>query len=131
MAEVPTLRRRMPPPAALGAREARSWESVTACRAPDFFDGGSAPLLTAYCRAVAAQDAIAAALAQLEVITTPEAVAVFLQLSARMDVQVKLTIRLASSMRLSQQSGRSADAGKTAQTKGASSAELWSRDATA
>src|SRR5437667_12281908 len=59
---VATLRTRLPVPAGLTPAQAATWRAVVASRPVDWFDGGSAPLLVQYCRCVAVQDALAAAI---------------------------------------------------------------------
>jgi len=122
---VPTLRARMEPPAELTPVQAATWRAVVASRPVDWFDGASAPLLVAYCRAVAAQAVIAVAIDTFGPIA--ERVVEYRKLLDLQDAQAKIVIRLATSMRLSQHARHSVDAATTAARDGQSASKLWER----
>ena len=127
---VATLRTRLPAPAELTAGQARTWRDVVASRPIDWFDAGSAPLLSAYCRADDAQRVLATAIDafDLDSLPTTEGSTTYRRLLALQEAQGKLLIKLATSMRLSQHARRSVDAAATAARDGASSSKLWARD---
>lgn len=122
---VPTLRARMEPPAELTAVQATIWRSVVASRPVDWFDGGSAGLLVAYCRAISAQAVIASAIDEFGPIA--DRVIEYRKLIDLQDAQAKIVIRLATSMRLSQHARHSVDAATTAARDGPSASKLWER----
>lgn len=124
---VPTLRQRMPVPAELTPEQGETWRAVIGSRPVDWFDAGSAPLLIAYCRSISTQKALAAAIDALDgaTLATAEGSQTFRRLLALQDAQVKLAIRLAASMRLSQHARRSIDAAATAARDGHSASKLW------
>lgn len=124
---VPTLRARMTAPQELTPGQAATWRAVVASRPIDWFDGGSAPLLVSYCRAIDVQATLATAIEAFdpEVLATAEGSATYRRLLALQEAQAKLSIRLATSMRLSQHARRSVDAAATAARDGRSSAKLW------
>jgi hypothetical protein len=93
----------------------------------DWFDQGSAPLLVAYCRAIAAQRVLAGKIDAFDanLLTTAEGSATYKRLLALQEAQAKLALRMDTAMRLSQHSRRSIDAAATAAREGQSSAKLW------
>jgi len=126
---VPTIRQRLEPPAELTPAQAATWREVVQSRSVGWFDGASAPLLVSYCRAISAQAVIAKALEEvdLKTLSTTEGAGDYRRLLAMLEVQAKLAIRLATSMRISQHSQKSADAAATAARTGPSSSKLWER----
>jgi hypothetical protein len=98
-------------------------------RSVGWFDGASAPLLVAYCRSVSAQAVLSSALNEFDpkTLSTTEGAGDYRRLLAMLEVQAKLAIRLATAMRISQHSQKSADAAATAAKTGASSSKLWER----
>jgi hypothetical protein len=127
---IPTLRQRLPVPAELTPEQGEIWRTITGCRPVDWFDAGSAPLLMAYCRTVAAQGVLAGAIDAFDpgTIATEDGSATYRRLLALQEVQTKLAIKLATSMRLSQHSRHHVRAAATAARDGqsaASAARLW------
>lgn len=120
-------RKALVPPADLTETQAAIWRSVLASRPADWFDAGSAPLLAAYARAVDAQATLGRAIDALDPksLTTAEGSAIYRRLTVLAEKQAGLAIKLATAMRLSQQSRRSADAASTAARRGRSAAALW------
>jgi hypothetical protein len=126
---VPTLRQRPDAPAELTPDQAATWREVVASRPVGWFDAASAPLLVAYCRSTSAQAVIAQALQELDpkTLATPDGAGDYRRLLAMLEVQAKLSVRLATSMRLTQHSWKSADAAATAAKTGPSVSKLWER----
>jgi hypothetical protein len=112
-------------PAGLTPEQAATWRAVVAARPIEWFDAGSAPLLLAYCRAVAAQATIAEAVDEFGPIAAR--VVDYHKLLDLQDAQAKIVIRLATGMRLTQHSRHSVEAGTTAARDGPSAAKLWER----
>jgi hypothetical protein len=127
---VPTLRTRLAVPPELTPAQAATWRAVVASRPVDWFDGGSAPLLVAYVRAVDTQAVLATAIDAFDQTTlaTDEGSATYRRLLALQEAQAKLAIKLATAMRLSQHARRSIDAAATAAKNGPSNAKLWAAD---
>jgi phage terminase small subunit len=137
---VPTLRRRLSPPADLTDEQAAIWRAVVASRPVDWFDAGSAPLLVAYCRTADVHRVLAAAMDLLgntkKVSTTTtsstgsstatnSSTAEYRQLLAAQDATSRMLIKLATALRLSPHSRRSVGAAATAARDGQSAAKLW------
>lgn len=127
---VPTLRVRMAVPRGLTAAQRATWRAIVRSRPVDWFDAGSGPLLTAYCRAIAAQTVLAARIDAFdpEELATAEGIGRYDKLLMLDDRQTRKLVKLATSMRLSQHARRSVDAAATAARDGPSSSKLWQRD---
>jgi hypothetical protein len=118
----------VPPGLTVGQRA--TWRAIVRSRPVDWFDGGSAPLLVAYCRGIAAQTMLAARIDAFdpEELATGEGIGRYDKLLALDDRQTRKLVKLATAMRLSQHARRSIDAAATAARDGQSSAKLWQRD---
>lgn len=93
-------------PAQLTQTQAENWNSIVRTKPSDWFGADTYPLLIEYVRAIDAASAIATALDgfQVEWMSDPEGLKRFEQLTRLQDAKAAMLARLATKMRLSQQS---------------------------
>jgi hypothetical protein len=105
---IPGAERRPPPPADLEPAEQAHWLAITAALPPDWFNGGSAPLLVQLCRHINNADELAKEIARLR--AEPEVDAKELRRALQMHgYQTDRIVSLSTKLKLTQKSryGRS------------------------
>ena len=117
------------PPADLSLEEAQVWASVVATKPSDWFDAGSVPMLSQYCRAVVQSELIAGLVESTgkAMMTDPDELLRYKELRKIQGSLSSEMLALARSMRLTQQSRYNAKNSDTASRK-ANGAKPWHHD---
>ena len=129
LASVSTLPvRLLEPPADLSDAQADVWAAVVATKPFDWFDAGSVPILTAYCRAVVESRKVAALVESMtgDMLLLDDGLNRYKELRKIQGALAGEVNTLARAMRLTQQAKYRADAATTADKK-ASGARPWHR----
>jgi hypothetical protein len=107
-------------PAVLSASERAVWDRIVRTKPADWWGPDTFPLLIAYIRAIVESDVLAEEISELqadrECLKTPEGLERYAQLSRLMSANTQTLARLATKMRLAQQSRYDKRAAATAST---------------
>src|SRR5690606_3434547 len=115
------------PPDDLSPEEAEVWARVTATKPSEWWDAGSVPLLSQYCRAVVQAELVAGLVASTgkAMLTDPDELARYKELRKIQSTLSGEITSLARSMRLTQQSRYNAKNSDTASRKGGAPSKPW------
>lgn len=112
---------RLEPPATLTDGEVAIWRAVVASKPSEWFSADSSPVLEAYCQVVENYRRTAKALAE----TPPTDLSAYKLLTELATKQTGMIVKLATSMRLTQQSRYTPQAAGTANKKAAVAKKPW------
>jgi phage terminase small subunit len=112
---------RLEPPEHMGASEAALWRAVVATKPSEWFRADSAPVLEAYCQSVENYRRTAEALAA----TSPADLTPYKTLTELVTKQAGLVVKLATALRLTQQSRYTPAVAATADRKTATTRKPW------